>query len=384
MACCGHTYTVTEEIILEQARHLTSSWIKRHNSSMNQLSKHLLVIFVIGIIFTLLSSSASAYHRHVVLGDSTQTKPLNEITLPATTEGPGLILPDSPLYFLDAIKQQVRASLAVTPEAKAKLHAQIAGERMAELRLMLYRNNEKGFSKALDGLTYHFTESEKSLEEAKMSGTDVSELAKQINDSIKAKQQALDTLEQEGKSTVQVDVVKAQDLLMETKVKVEDGLNEADLANEIADDLRRITKRRVLEAESAVSEIDVELAILEKQASEAAKQTLTRREKALQEAIVAKNNAARNEQERQITSAQKRSDEAYRVQKEAADQARIAIEQAKEAALKFQQAQKRLDAINAGEELSSTPSEPKPTPRVSTRTTVSPVAGAAAQTKPNE
>lgn len=349
---------------------------------MNQLSKQFLVIFVIGILFTLLSSSVSAYHQRVVLGESTQRKPINEITLPATTEGPGLLLPDSPFYFLDAIKQHVRASLAVTPEAKARLHAQIAGERMAELRLMLYRNNEEGFSKALEGMTHHFIQSERALEETKMSGTDVAELAKHINDSIKTKQQALDTLEQEGESTVQVEVVKAQDLLMETKVKVEDGLNEADLANEIADDLRRITKRRVLEAENAVSEIDAELAILEKQASEAAKQTLTRREKALQEAIVSKNIAARNEQERQIMSAQKRSDEAYRVQKEAADQARIAIEQAKEAALKFQQAQKRLDAMNAGEESPSVKSTP--IPQVNTRITVSPVAGAAAQTRSNQ
>ena len=86
-----------------------------------------------------------AHHQQQVLGVATiSADTLQNLQIPSTSEGPGLILPDSPLFFLDQLKQEFRLFLVFTPEAKAKIHASIAGERMAELRFMVQKNSKRG------------------------------------------------------------------------------------------------------------------------------------------------------------------------------------------------------------------------------------------------
>lgn len=138
-------------------------------------------------IFISPSSLVSANSQLKVLGDS----------VVIVSEGAGAILPDSPFFFLDKIRQTVRLLLAFTPEQKAKVHASIAGERLAELQIMLAKNNAENVETDLHEVSDNLTMASNNLARAKLAGRNTSSLAKEINDSIKEKQQELDLLEGE-------------------------------------------------------------------------------------------------------------------------------------------------------------------------------------------
>lgn len=170
--------------------------------------------------------------------------------IPPTAEGPGFILPDSPFFFLDELKQAVRITFALTPEAKASVHAQIAGERLAELRFMLDRDNSEGIEKDLLGISQNLRESAKDVKDAKLLGHDVKILAKSINDDIKAKQAIFDKLSKESNAPLKSWAFAVADSLASAKATVEEALPADLAANEIKDDAQRVA---VLGASSSSS-----------------------------------------------------------------------------------------------------------------------------------
>src|SRR5205823_5131147 len=128
-----------------------------------------------------------------VLGES--TKP---IIMSPTAEGPGLILPDSPFYFLDKLKQNFRLLIAFGPARKASVYASIAGERFAEFRFELAKNNPSASDVALQGLRENTRKAASELAQAQFSGLNVDDLARKINTSIKEHQRALDNAENQA------------------------------------------------------------------------------------------------------------------------------------------------------------------------------------------
>lgn len=294
-------------------------------------------------LFLTFNPSVSAHHRSKVLGVSTESS--NVLQMPATPQGPGLILPDSPLFFLDNIKQNIRIFTALTPEAKANVYKSIAGERLAELRFMINKNNQQGIDTALSGVSYNLEKSSEQLTQAKLSGRNVSELAKSINKDIKEKQDILNVLDSQAEGEMKGKISATWDSLLETKVEVEDSLPEEELDNEIRDDLNRKTERQVREAADNAEELEADLNELNAQASEAAQKSLKVREDALKKAIEEKNETLKKTNENLYTVEKNKQEKLIKVQAQAAEEAKKAIEKAQEAAVRFEEVNKKTEEI---------------------------------------
>lgn len=163
----------------------------------------------------------------------------SSIAFPPTSEGPGMILPDSPFYFLDQLKQNVRLAFAVTPTQKAHVYSSVAGERIAELRFELAKNNITAAEVAVRGIRENTANAAKAVNEAKLWGTDISDLAKEINLSIREHQQQLDTLENQSSGALKAEVYIAQAALSDAKTTTSLSLPKDQAENEIANDLQR-------------------------------------------------------------------------------------------------------------------------------------------------
>lgn len=302
--------------------------------------------FLLIIVFLFIASQATyAHYRHrhgTVLGDSTTSA-----QIPPTIDGPGFILPDSPLFFLDQVKQNVRVLMAFTPENKAKVHASIAGERLAELRFMLAKNNKEGVRIALQGVSDNFQKAADELSEAKLTGRNVSILAKKMNDDIKIKRQSLDILGIQTTGEMNAQVAAAQESVNEAKIKVEDSLPDDDLRNEIRDGINRGIEKEVNAASESAIELEEDLIDLKKEASEAAQKSLKRREEALREAIEEKNLELQRIEERRLEAEAKKQEKLVKAQEEAIVAARKAVNEAKIAAEKFKEAQEKIEEIRS-------------------------------------
>ena len=231
----------------------------------------LLSVGVTSVVLALSSAPALAGPSEEVLGESAQP----QLTIPPTSEGPGLILPDSPLYFLDKLKQEVRLILAFTPEQKAKVYTAVAGERLAEMRIMLVKNNQIGAQTALDGVSYNFAKAVESVADAQLTGRNISLLAETINRDIKEKQKTLDDLEIQAGIVLKPQVAAATQALLGAKVKVEGALPFGLMTNEIKDDVKRLFTKNLTNSSDLAKDIDNQIMYFQKQASESSKMNLT-------------------------------------------------------------------------------------------------------------
>jgi hypothetical protein len=248
------------------------------------------LIFLLGIssisaAIVLTPNLAFANHQEDVLGVASE----ETLSIPPTAEGPGLILPNSPLFFLDQIKQEFRLLLAFTPEQKAKIHSAIAGERLAELQVMLAKNNVAGIRTALQGISDNFKAASEDLVNAKLTGRNINLLTKEINDSIKAKQVTLSTLELQATGEIKAQVVAAKEALKIAKVKIEENLPTDLMMNETIDDLNQEIGDNVNKAKVSAVGINRAIEVLTRLASEAAVKDQPARREALLHAIDVKN-----------------------------------------------------------------------------------------------
>lgn len=320
----------------------------------------LFFVFILILFFFLTSSKVSfANHHGEVLGIATEASALLEI--PPTVEGPGFILPDSPFFFLDKLKQNLRLFFAITPEDKAKINEAIAGERLAELRFMLAKNNLKAAKTALEGVSDNLNKASGEINRAKLSGRNVTDLAKKINDNIKDKQKVMDILEGQAKGDLKLRVAEIKASLLKAKVRTEEALSEEDLENEINDDLARSVSEKVSAAADFAREIRNQLSALQKEASSAAQTSLSRRQNALQKALEAKNEALRKVEEKLLEKEKEKQAKLLEVQSKVAEQAREAVSKAQEAAKGFETARKAISEIkNTAVSITSSPT-PTPT-----------------------
>lgn len=307
------------------------------------MNKSVLILLSFFVFLFAVVPTVSASHRKRVLGVSTSTMPI----LAPTVQGPGFILPDSPLFFLDEIKQNVKLAFAFSPEQKAKVQAEIAGERLAELRVMLARKDESGIQKSLEGITENIKQAAETLSQAQFSGHDVSKTAQVLNTDIKEKQQTLDLLKEQSDGELRARVKVVSQALLDSKVKVEDSLSPADLENEIEDDLNRAIEERVQDASDSVGDLEADLDELTQQASSAAKQSLTNREEAIQKAIKDKNQELAKQQERLLEADRKKHDMLLKLHDKEAEEAKETIKKAQEAATRFRQVQKTVEEVKS-------------------------------------
>jgi len=288
-----------------------------------------------------------AHHKKQVLGESTVA---SELTFPPVTSGPGFILPDSPLYFLDNFVQEVRLIAALTPESKARVRSQIAGERMAELRLMLSRDDKKGIDIALAGLKKENALASGHLREAAAQGKDVSLLARDLNDSMRTHRDVLRVLVDQSDGSLRLQLKAAQEEVKLAKVEVEDELPPELLEQEIEEGLEAEVSDEVEQAEQSTKDIEHDLIELEKQATSAAKKELTKREEAIQKAIEEKNEQLVKVKTGELTVVKKRQEKLTDIQKEKIEEARRAVQEARQAAKKFEEAKREEEAVRKSEE----------------------------------
>lgn len=265
--------------------------------------------------------------------------------MPPVTSGPGLILPDSPLFFLDQLKQNVKVALAFSPEKKAEVRAQIAGERLAELRIMLHNDDQDGINDSLNQLTREMRLASESLSEASSEGKNVQEIAMDINTTIKEHRRILQTVEDQTSGELQSRFSLADDSLRDTKFEVEDELPEDELNKEIEEAIFEEIENEVDNAEVTSSRLERALAVLQEQASKSAQSDVSRREAALKRAIENKNVTARRLEERRLRVELEKQGKLSEEQKKAAVEVRKASESVGKAAEQVRESKKRVQEL---------------------------------------
>lgn len=194
------------------------------------------ILYIIVLLILSSSTPVLAHHQGLILGEATDP---TQLELPTVTQGAGLFLPDSPFYFLDETYQSLKLKLTFDPEKRAKLATQIAGERLAELKIMLSRNHPGGIDTALSQLKKAEDLTSKNLNEASAKGRNITNLSQEINDSVKLHQQALEKLENQANGSLRLKFKATREGLKETKNKIEDHLPEGVLEREIRSGLEK-------------------------------------------------------------------------------------------------------------------------------------------------
>lgn len=298
--------------------------------------KFILPLFV--VLFLLAASGVFAHHRERVLGVSTQS---SDLLFPEeVTAGPGAILPDSPFYVLDTFWQQVKLLIARNPEDKAKVRAQIAGERLAELRIMLSQNDPAGIDKALAQLTKETEEAANELSNASASGKEVGEAAKQLNEAIKIQRSILGRLSDQSTGALRLKFKATREVLKASKIEVEDELPEDLLEDEIENELEDEIEEDAQDAQDLAESLEEQIEELQKQASESAKKQEKKRAEAIKKAIETKNEQLKKETEL-LFKEEKLEQETNKKQQE------ILREKAKKAAEAARELKERAEENNA-------------------------------------
>lgn len=229
----------------------------------------------------LLSVGAAADARHgSVLGTATDS-PSVDLTV---NQGPGFLLPSSPLYFLDLWRDNLALLLvSFNGEAKARLHLKIAGERLTEVKAMLEVKDvtPRGLDIALANITENVDGAVATLTTLRNQGKNVEKLAIELNDVIDTQQVSLKLIIKISDDTVRFKLKAVEVAIDEDEVEVEDELPEDKLAGEIENELENKLEDEVDEAQKAADKAFSLAAKLEKAASEAASKNLKKLEKAL-------------------------------------------------------------------------------------------------------
>lgn len=103
------------------------------------------------------------------------------------------LTPESSFYFLDRLGENLRQFFTFNPEAKAKLQIEFAGERIAEIKVIVEKGgvDAKGLAVAKSLLQANVAYAAEIVSEEKTSGKDVSVLAKTLDDKFDAQEQLL-------------------------------------------------------------------------------------------------------------------------------------------------------------------------------------------------
>ena len=141
------------------------------------MSKKIIVIsllFVAGLVFT-----------QVPLKAQTQD-PLPELPSAGLT-------PNSPLYFLERATEAIDEFLTFDTEAKARLQAERALERIAEVKAMLAEKevSPKGLNVALDKLQANVAKAAEIVQKEQQKGKDVSKLTKDLDTDFEVRERLL-------------------------------------------------------------------------------------------------------------------------------------------------------------------------------------------------
>lgn len=289
---------------------------------------------LVGVCLLLITVSSQSVLAQEVDDETTEA---SSLTFPQISSGPGLITPDSPFYFLDKAYQNFRLSLLGSQD-RAVLRSNIAGERMAELRLMMAEDNERGIRSALNELANEQEKAVSDLSLAKGEGDNIEESATLVNQTIKEQRKALKELIDQARGELKLRLETARLSLKESKTELEDDLPDEILTQEIEEDLAEIILEETGSASDSAKRLEHAIMRLDELASQAAMKDQERRFEALQRAIDVKNDALLKQREKileleerkaqrllelqqkkeeAVSNARRQTDEAFKVIEEA-------------------------------------------------------------------
>lgn len=220
--------------------------------------KYIFPLFV--VLFFLVASSAFAHHKEMVLGDSIE--PADIVFPEDIAYGPGFFLPDSPLYTLDLVWQKFRLAVSFSPEAKAKLNARVAGERLAELRLMLAKNNLGAVATVLSQMEKDAESASQDLSNSSAQGDNVEDAAQELNEALKIQRRVLVSLAGQSGSDLSLKFQATRESLLKSKLEIEDELPADLLANEMKEELENETRENLDESEKLTNKAQANLDVL--------------------------------------------------------------------------------------------------------------------------
>jgi hypothetical protein len=299
------------------------------------MSNKRILLFIIVVVLASFPTDTFAYHRRDVLGASTKA---SDLTFPGLAAGPGLLLPDSHLYFLDKFFQGFRLALAKAPEKKAEVHKAVALERLAEARVMLAKDNELAANLAMADMTDEIDMATKKMKEAGAGGRNVVALARSLNEAIKSQRAILRTVAEQTTGPLRLQLEATRQKLKLAKYSVEDQLPEDELKVEIQDDISDAIAYQISNTTSTLSDLEYNINAMESEVSESAQQALLHRQEALAQAINDKNYALQSEQQKLLLEEQKKQEKMYKFRQETLLQARLSVAEARSAAEKYESA----------------------------------------------
>lgn len=227
-------------------------------------------IFALGVVFVIIFVAAlpvQARHGRVLGSQADNSR----VDL-ATTQGPGLLLPSSPLYFIDIWRDNLSLFLSsFDKEAKAKLHLKIAGERITEVKIMLEGKdvNARGLDIALANITENVTGAAQALKDQKNKGKNVEKLALELNEIIGAQKESLRIIARAYDDKISFKVKAVERAVEEEEIKIEDQMVADLLDNELKKELEVAYDEAIKEAEAISDKVAGLEKKLNKQTSQA-------------------------------------------------------------------------------------------------------------------
>jgi len=189
-----------------------------------------------------------------------------QVTLPSAG-----LTPESPFYFLDRLGENLRQFFTFNPETKAKLQIEFAGERIAEIKVIVEEKgiDAKGLAIAQALLQSNVAYAADIVSKEKISGKDVSALAKTLNDEFDARDKLLEQTFKDAKAQLKAQRKEiktnllaevrrvgdtAQIAILEAQLKDIDG--QIDALGEKKDQLKNSLQNEQEKIEDEMSEAD--------------------------------------------------------------------------------------------------------------------------------
>jgi hypothetical protein len=147
------------------------------------------------------------------------------------------LTPESSFYFLDRLGENLRQFFTFNPEAKAKLQIEFAGERIAEIKVMVEKKgvNAKGLAIAESLLQANVAYAAEIVSEEKISGKDVTTLAKTLNDEFDARDKLLEQTFKDAKAQLKAERKEIKTTLLAEARRVGDTAQIAVLEAQLND-----------------------------------------------------------------------------------------------------------------------------------------------------
>ncbi len=208
------------------------------------------------------------------------------------------LTPESPFYFLDRLGEGLRQFFTFNPEAKAKLQIEFAGERIAEIKVMIEKKgvNAKGLEIAESLLKANVAYAAEIVSEEKVAGKDVAALAKTLNDEFDARDKLLEQTFKDAKAQLKAQRKEIKTNLLAEARRVGDtaqiAILEAQL-NDIDGQIDALGKKK----DQLENSLQNEQKGIEKEMSEADQKKEELEQKEEQEAVEAEEAKEANEPE---------------------------------------------------------------------------------------